>query len=66
MKTCNNCYWHDKCPDAGKRCEYYDPVYGAEHIIEREYEESLKERVDEYEDAVAEQQGLYTTKKRGF
>lgn len=55
MKTCENCYWADKCPDAGKRCEYYDPIIGGENIVRREYEESLKERVEEYNDLVREQ-----------
>jgi hypothetical protein len=59
MKTCENCYWADKCPDAGKRCEYYDPIIGGENIVRREYEESLKERVEEYNDLVREQQDDY-------
>lgn len=59
MKACENCYWADKCPDAGKRCEYYDPIIGRENIVRREYEESLKERVEEYNDLVREQQDDY-------
>lgn len=59
MKTCENCYYADKCPDAGKRCEYYDPIIGEENIVRREYEESLKERVEEYNDLVREQQDDY-------
>lgn len=55
VKTCENCYWFDKCQDAEKRCEYYDPVVCGENIIRREYEESLKERVEEYNDLVIEQ-----------
>ena len=55
MKTCENCYWFDKCQDAERRCEYYDPVVCGENIIRREYEESLKERVEEYNDLVIEQ-----------
>lgn len=56
MKTCNNCLWNDRCPDSGKRCEDYYPVIGCENIVLREYELSLKERVEEYEEIVKEQQ----------
>lgn len=53
MKSCKNCYWYDKCDHTG-RCEYYDPIYGAEQIIRKEYEVALYERVSEYDDIVKE------------
>lgn len=62
MKTCYNCYWRDHCAkDEGfenKRCEDYDPIFGGESIVAREYEEALKERVDTYQEIVKEQQGI--------
>ena len=57
MKTCKNCYWYEQCARKAGRCEDYFPVYGFGRIIQAEYEDSLKERVEEYEDLVAEQQG---------
>jgi len=61
MKTCENCYWADKCPDAGKRCEYYDPIIGVENIVLREYEEAYDPIIGgenivrrEYEEALTE------------
>lgn len=53
--TCNNCFWADKCDSAGERCEYYDPIFGAENIIANEYEDALKERVEDYQDIIEEQ-----------
>lgn len=58
MKTCENCYWADKCSDAGKRCEYYDPIIGSENIALREYMQDLREREQEYKELVREQQDL--------
>lgn len=58
MKTCSNCYWVDKCPEAGKRCEYYDPVFGGEAQILKEYREDLKMRHKEYSGVISEQQDL--------
>lgn len=60
MKTCKNCYWYDNCEYAGQRCEYYDPIDGAENITMREYHEYLKERHREYQDIVKEQQDIPT------
>ena len=54
MKTCKNCYWYDKCTNHDERCEYYDPIFGAEKVVEREYEESLKERAEAYQEIVDE------------
>ncbi len=54
-KTCANCYWVDKCQDKGKRCEDYDPVIGRENVILHEYIVSLKERCEEYQAVVDEQ-----------
>lgn len=59
MKTCNNCYWADKCADAGRRCEYYDPLFGNDNIALREYKKDLKEREDDYRELVNEQQDIY-------
>lgn len=55
MKTCENCYWFGKCEDASKRCEYYDPVFGSENIVLREYLNDLKEREEEYQKVIDEQ-----------
>lgn len=59
MKTCENCYWVDKCQDAGKRCEYYDPIFYGNSVIHKEYEKALKERVNNYNELVHEQQDNY-------
>lgn len=59
MKTCENCYWCDQCPDTGGRCEYYDPVEGGESVIIREYLQNLEERQEEYKELIKEQQGEY-------
>lgn len=58
MKTCENCLWRDQCPDAGKRCEYYDPIEGAENIAIREYHQDLDERHEEYQELIREQQDI--------
>lgn len=58
MKTCENCYWCDKCADAGERCEYYDPIEGAENMAIREYREDLEERHQHYQDLIKEQQDI--------
>ena len=42
-KDCKNCFWADQCDDQGKRCEYYYPLYGAEHIAENEYRKGKKD-----------------------
>ncbi len=56
MKTCKNCYWYGQCLEANERCEYYDPIVGADNLIRREYEKILKERVEYYGNLVHEQQ----------
>ena len=58
MKTCENCLWRDQCPDAGERCEYYDPIEGAENTAIREYHQDLDERHEEYQELIREQQGI--------
>lgn len=52
-KTCNNCYYYDKC-DHTERCEYYDPIYGGDATALKEYNEALKERVDTYQEIIDE------------
>lgn len=59
MKTCNNCLYCDNCSAEDKsngRCEYYDPLIGAENIAKRQYEQDLKARAEEYLVIVTEQQ----------
>lgn len=56
MKSCKNCYWYDKCSEHEERCEYYDPIYGADQIAVKEYQTDLKERAEEYRELVEEQQ----------
>ena len=60
MKTCNNCYWKEQCEKyegfKNQRCEDYDPIFSAENIIIREYREDLKERLDDYQELIKEQQ----------
>lgn len=56
MKTCENCFWRDNCRDAGERCEYYDPVEGADSAAISEYRQDLDERNEEYQDLIREQQ----------
>lgn len=58
MKTCANCFWADRCCEAGTRCEYYEPLVGFEHIAEKEYRQDLKERDEVYKELIREQQGL--------
>lgn len=58
MKRCSNCYYYDKCgKNSMQRCEFYDPIFGENKNVITEYEESLKERVEEYEELIEEQQG---------
>lgn len=54
-KTCENCLWRDQCPESGVRCEFYDPVDGAENIALREYKKSLYERSRDYLELLEEQ-----------
>lgn len=56
--SCKNCYWFDRCSDAGVRCEHYDPLRGSDRIVAKEYEDSLTERVGIYDELIAEQQDL--------
>ena len=56
MKCTKNCYWYFKCKNHENQCEYYDPIYEFENlIIRKEYEESLKERVEDYQEIIEEQ-----------
>lgn len=52
-KTCNNCLYQNMC-DCTERCDYYYPLYGEENIAIREYNEALKERVEDYQEIVDE------------
>lgn len=54
MRSCTNCLWADKC-GGGKRCEYYDPLYGHAQAM-KEYNDSVQERIDTYREVVEEQQ----------
>lgn len=54
MKTCNNCLWYDTC-DHTERCEFYDPIDGAENIALREYKAYLKEQADDDQETIDEQ-----------
>lgn len=60
MKTCNNCYWKEQCEQSegfdNVRCVDYDPLVGGGNIAAREYEISLRERVEAYRSIVSEQQ----------
>lgn len=58
MKGCANCYWADKCKYVGKRCECYEPIFGAENNCLRSYKLNLIERSEEYAEIVKEQQGI--------
>ena len=58
MKTCNNCFWADRCPDASKRCEYYDPIVGSENVVFREYNSDLRAREKDYQEIVEEQENI--------
>lgn len=62
MKTCNNCYWKEHCiKDAdfnNRRCEDYDPIFGGDSTVAAEYEKSLVERFNTYQEIVNEQQGI--------
>lgn len=53
-KDCKNCFWADQCDDQEERCEYYYPLYGAEHIAENEYRKSLRERAEDYKEVLKE------------
>lgn len=57
MKTCVNCYYYDKCGEEDKAhgcCEYYDSIYDNGETVRKEYEESLTERVETYQEIVDE------------
>lgn len=58
MRTCKNCYWYEQCADKGVRCEYYEPILHDNASVIREYLSDLKERAEEYDLVVREQQGL--------
>lgn len=60
MKTCNNCFWVEQCPNSGRRCEGYYPVEGWENLVTREYYQILAERDKAYKELVQEQQDLST------
>lgn len=55
MKSCENCYYADKCSEVGQPCEYYDPIYGSKKILFHEYKKDLKIREKEYRNVVEEQ-----------
>ena len=55
MKTCENCYYADKCSVAGRRCDDYDRVYGSEYVVLHEYKQALQEREEEYQKVIDEQ-----------
>ncbi len=54
MKTCNNCLWYDKC-DHAARCEFYDPIEGADTDALHEYNAYLKQMAQEDEDTINDQ-----------
>lgn len=56
MRNCRNCIWNDKCQPEEDGCEYYDPINPeeTEAVIRREYNEALQERVDDYNEIIAE------------
>lgn len=57
MKNCKDCYWYDKCEDRCDdevECDYYEPL-NDEEIAIAEYENDLKERAQEYQNLIDEQ-----------
>lgn len=57
MKNCKDCYWYDKCEDRCDEeveCDYYEPL-NDEDVTITEYENDLKERAQEYQDLIDEQ-----------
>ena len=57
MNACKQCIYCDKCSAEDKkdgRCEYFYSVYGDGELVVNEYEESLEERVAEYQDIIDE------------
>lgn len=57
MKNCKDCYWYDQCEDRcdeEAECDYYEPL-NDEDVTITEYENDLKERAQEYQDLIDEQ-----------
>lgn len=53
FKSCEKCVWADQCA-CEHACEYYEEVDDCEKIVAEQYEDALRERVEEYEDLVKE------------
>lgn len=43
------CLWGDECKELCNECDYYSPI---DENTPREYEESLRERINEYEQMI--------------
>lgn len=61
--TCANCLWVDKCYDTTlinikktRICEYYESIYD-DGLSMQEYEQSLREREEDYQKVIDEQNG---------
>jgi len=55
-KYCKRCLWGDDCGDTYigviEHCEYYTPV--RDNSSHKEYQKNLKERMDAYNDIIAQ------------
>lgn len=58
--NCDRCYWADRCPEAGNRCEYFDPVLdiaedeSEDNLVLQEYLDDLASREEDYREVVRE------------
>ena len=50
--NCENCYWFEHC-GCETICEYYDRL-DLDRLIREEYEQSLRERVLDYQEVIEE------------
>lgn len=55
MRTCENCYWYDKCTEKDCVCNYYDPLCEEDDIAVEEYTEDMKMRIQAYQEIIDEQ-----------
>lgn len=51
--SCKGCMWEDQCGNRG-RCEYYYNILKEEEMLEEEFNQELKERIEEYDEIIAE------------
>lgn len=68
IRTCCTCYWNDQCCSGGcnmeqEDCDDYTPIFIDEidrlnYIEKFEYNEDLKDRINEYDELIREMGGF--------